>query len=183
MSVKDGTSDREREAGQEAGGDVDKEGRKEKQERKERKGVEGEGVKEEDRGDEEKEEDGGVEVYVADQALDLGGLKQVRTCIRVCVCSLPNEHVTVSVSMTVDICVFVCFYVFLPITCLIDPSPHFSFSSLLLPFLTINPPLTPLLLSSPSPHLPSLLLLFSFLFFIRLGLEISCVLCERTICL
>jgi hypothetical protein len=41
--------------------------------------VEGEGVKEE-RGDEEKEEDRGVEVYVADQALDLGGLKQVRTC-------------------------------------------------------------------------------------------------------
>ena len=91
MSVKDGTSDRdkEREAGMETAGDVDKEDRKEKErrkERKERKGVEEEGMKEEDKGDEEKEEDGGVEVYVADQALDLGGLKQVRTCMCACMC-------------------------------------------------------------------------------------------------
>lgn len=43
--------------------------------------MEGEGGKEEEKGDDEKdnEEDDGVEVYVADQALDLGGLKQVRT--------------------------------------------------------------------------------------------------------
>ena len=96
MSIKDGTSDKDREGGLETSGDVDKEDRKEKErkkERKERKGVEGEGVKEEDRGDEEKEENGGVEVYVADQALDLGGLKQVRTCIcaYVCMCVSPCQ--------------------------------------------------------------------------------------------
>lgn len=48
-------------------------------ERKERKVAEGEEGKEEEKGYDDYEEDGGVGVYVADQALDLGGLKQVRT--------------------------------------------------------------------------------------------------------
>ena len=109
--------------------------RKEKEtekERKERRGAEGdlEGGREEEKGYDDYEDEGGVGVYVADQALDLGGLKQVRTvpvyvritlfansslCLKydhrflfvcVCLCECVGVRICVRVYVCVCVCVF-----------------------------------------------------------------------------